>query len=87
MARSPSAVLSGTSSKAVKSAEKLKALKAELKEAVKAQTVASKALIKADVAVGKLQLKVAKLETPKVTSTEKPVAPPVTFETATVLAA
>lgn len=87
MPRSPSAVLQGTSSKAVKSAEKSKSLKADLKAALKAQTTAVKALAKADDVVAKLQLKLAKLETPKVTSTEKPVAPPVTFTSAAVLAA
>lgn len=57
MARTPSAILKGGSSRAVKKAEKVKAAKADLKEA-------SKSLEKAQKAFDKAAAKLAKLDEP-----------------------
>lgn len=60
MARSKSAVLKGSKSRAVKKAEKLKELKAEL-------VSVEKQIFKLDRQAGKLLGQIEKLETPKVT--------------------
>ena len=74
MPRTSSAVLKGGSSKAVKAAEKLKAVKADLKSAEKELKAAQKAVDKAQAQVDKLTAKVEKL-TAKNESTETIVAP------------